>query len=164
MRISLGDVPRPGAFSHRLRLCKIEFNDGQPILHGEPLTVAIEYETFADAEHVSFGFGFATLDGVRLMTIDSDLRETRRAIPGGTRGVVQAHVDQMLLQPGHYVLDVGVRSGDNSALDYLPGCAQVDVLPGPNTPNVIIRDTGGVRMPALWEWHGGGDNLSHVED
>jgi lipopolysaccharide transport system ATP-binding protein len=154
MRISLDDRPRVGAFSHRLRLRKIEFNGGRPILHGQPLTVAIEYETYADVEHISFGFGFATLDGVRLMTIDSDLQGVRRTIPGGTRGIAEAYVDTVLLQPGHYVLDVGARSGDNNALDYLPGCAQIDVLPGPDTPNVIIRDTGGVRMPALWEWHG----------
>jgi lipopolysaccharide transport system ATP-binding protein len=152
LRLDLRDAPRSASFGQRLRICKIEFNGRKPILHGEPLDVTIEYETNAEVYGVSFGFGFATLDGVRLMTVDSDLRDAPRDLPGGARGVVEARVDRVLLQPGHYMLDVGARSGDNNALDYLPGCGQLEILPGPATPGAIIRDGGGVRMPAAWDW------------
>jgi lipopolysaccharide transport system ATP-binding protein len=152
MRIDLRDLRRGGAYGQRLRLSKIEFNGGRPLLHGEPLAVRIEYEADADADDVSFGFGFASLDGTRLMTVDSDLADPRRDFQRGARGAVEVSIERLLLQPGHYMLDVGARSGDNNALDYLPACAQIDVLPGPSTPNAIIRDTGGVRMPAAWDW------------
>ena len=105
------------------------------------------------------------------MVTDLSPHLVRRAITSGVRFVpgcqvddllwsagrvvgVTARVPQLHLQPGRYLLDVGVRSGDNNGLDYLPGCAQVDVVPGPSTPPVIIRDSGGVRVPAEWLWDG----------
>ena len=86
------------------------------------------------------------------MTIDSDLGDTQRELPKGYVGIVRAGVAELQLQPGRYALDVGARSGDHSGLDYLAGCAQLEVLPGTTTPSAIIRDTGGVRVPATWAW------------
>ena len=151
-QIDLSAARRSWGLGSRFRLLGIEFNGGAAIKHGDPLDVAITYAASSAVEGVSLGFGFATLDGVRIMSVDSDLEQPTRAVPQGTHGRVTAHFDRLLLQPGHYALDVGVRSGDSNALDYIPGCAQIEVLPGPHTPSAIIRDSGGVRMPAQWEW------------
>jgi lipopolysaccharide transport system ATP-binding protein len=105
---------------------------------------------------VSVGVGFSTLDGTRLVTLDSDLGGDRRDLPSGARGVVRATLNRLDLQPGHYTLAVGARSGDNVALDYLPLCAHVEVFPGDRTPAMLIRDGGGVRLSAEWVWQEGG--------
>ena len=86
------------------------------------------------------------------MSIDSDLSEAQRDLPRDYQGVVEVTVPILQLQPGQYSLDVGARSGNNSALDYLSGFVQVEVLPGPQTPALIIRESGGMRIPASWTW------------
>lgn len=150
--IDLSDLDRSAGWGERVRLTKIEFNNGAPILHGEPLYARIDFETRSAISEASFGFGFSSLDGTRLMTSDSDLLDAPRALPGGFSGTVDAIVQQLLLQPGTYALDVGARSGHNSAVDYVGSCAQIEVLPGPRTPAQIIRASGGLRIPAKWTW------------
>ncbi len=135
-----------------IRLCRIEFNDGEPLRHGEPMAAHIEYEVYGPVDDVAFGFGFSNLDGLRLMSTDSDLMDARRSLREGQHGVVEVRIPQLFLQPGQYLLDAGARSGDYNGVDYIPGCAQVDVLPGPTTPPSIIRGDIGVRIPSSWRW------------
>ncbi len=150
-RIDVRDMRRGWSFGEQVRLTGVTFNGGTPVRHGQPLTAELHYTAHSDAVGVSFGFGFASLEGVRLMSVDSDLLGQTHDIARGTSGTITAQIDTLLLQPGLYALDLGIRSGDNSALDYLPACAQVEVLPGPDTPSMMIREGGGgVRMPAHW--------------
>jgi lipopolysaccharide transport system ATP-binding protein len=150
--IELAGLDRAGGIADRLRLARVEFNNGAPIVHGEPLRARIEFETSSQIQAVAFGFGFSSLEGTRLMTVDSDLADAQRDFPMNYRGSVEAVVPQLHLQPGRYLLDIAARSGSNSGLDYLVGCAQIEVMPGPATPSVIIRQTGGLRIPASWKW------------
>ena len=136
----------------RLRILSVRFNDGTPIFHGEMLKVQIKYQTFSDVDGVAFGLGFSSFEGTRMMTIDSDLLKAQTNVHANTVGTVEAELSTLQLQPGRYSLDVGARSGANSSLDYLPACAQVEVLPGPDTPAMMIQNSGGVRVPALWRW------------
>jgi len=146
--IDVTEAWRYPGFGDRIRIRSIQFNQGRPILHGEPLSVEIEFETRSEIHDAAFGFGFSSLDGVRVMTVDSDLLVAQKDLPRDHVGTVVATVEQLQLQPGRYALDVGARSGENSPLDYVGGCAQVEVLPGPATPPLIIRKTGGMRIPA----------------
>ena len=155
--IELASIPRQHGAGARLKLTGMEFNGGTPVFHGEPLKVRIEFATSSAVEKVGFGFGFSSPEGVRLMSIDSDLLEPQRDLPKGHIGSVEAVVPVLQLQPGRYSLDVGVRSGNDNGLDYVQGCAEIEVLPGPATPPLIIRKTGGVRVPAEWEWRTTGD-------
>jgi len=156
--IELASIPRHGGAGARLKLAGLEFNDGTPVFHGESLKVRIEFATSSAVEKVGFGFGFSSPEGVRVMSIDSDLLEPQRDLPKGHMGAVEAVIPVLQLQPGRYSLDVGVRSGNNSGLDYVPGCAEIEVLPGPTTPPLIIRKTGGMRIPAEWEWRTTGED------
>ena len=47
-------------------------------------------------------------------------------------------------------MDVGCRSGDFHGLDYLPACAQIEVIAGNNTPGTIVRKGAGVRLSTEW--------------
>jgi lipopolysaccharide transport system ATP-binding protein len=151
-QIDLRAVERSGDFGTRLKITGVRFNHGEPIMHGEQVLIDFEYEANTEAFGVAFGLGFASLEGTRLMTLDSDLEAPRYDLARNSRGVVRATLDRLMLQPGVYSLDIGARSGDGNALDYTPTCAQIEVLPGPRTPNMIIDLVGGVRVPALWAW------------
>ena len=148
----LQHLRRGGNLGKQLRITKVNLNNGSDILHGQQLTAEIEYETFADLEGVSIGFGFSDLDGTRLITFNTDLIHHRRELQKDHRGKVVASLPSLDLQPGRYNVDIGARSGDNFALDYIPSCTQIEILPGPTTPSDIIRENGGVRIPLDWKW------------
>ena len=150
--IYLDQTPRQLAYGHQLRVRELEFNHGSPIFHGEPLSARIRYEAFAPVEDVAVGFGFSTMEGTRLLSFDSDLVEGRRNVSRLSEHSVEMVLNRLDLQPGRYSVDVGARSGDFGGLDYVPACAQIEVLPGAGTPSTIVRDGGGVRMPASWYW------------
>ena len=112
----------------------------------------IDYELREAAPDVAFGIGFSSPEGVRMMSLDSDLESERRSLDAAGPGSITMSLPELRLQPGRYALDIAARSGDNVSLDYLPACIWIDVLPGPRTPALIIRETGGVREPADWSW------------
>ena len=151
--IDVENLARPRWLSQRLRINSIEINGGKPLLHGEPMKVVIRYEVLSKLNDVSLGIGFSTLDSTRIMSIDSDLTGPRRVLARGSTGRAEFEIDQLHLQPGSYLLDAGGRSGDGNAVDYIPGCGVVEVVPGPRTPSVIVREGGGVRIPANWTWY-----------
>ena len=149
---SLEAVRRIPGQGERMMITRLALNDGESVQHGERLTIQIDYELREPALDVAFGVGFSSPEGVRLVSLDSDLQADRQNMRTPHTGSVTMSLDTLKLQPGRYALDVAARSGDNVSLDYLPACTWLDVLPGPNTPAVIIRETGGVREPAEWRW------------
>jgi lipopolysaccharide transport system ATP-binding protein len=156
--IDLDCLPRAQGHGERMRLLNVEFNGGNAIEHGEPLRVRIQHRVTSSVNAAAVGFGFSSLDGVRIMSVDSDLDRAAPDLPAGTLGYIEAQVPRLDLQPGRYTFDIGARSGSDSALDYLGSCAEIEVLPGPNTPPLIIRDSGGMRIPAHWRSAGTSDD------
>jgi len=112
----------------------------------------LEYETQSDVEGVIFNWALCTLEGVPLMSFDSDINGDRYSLPRGKKGCVDILLKGLWLQPGQYALNIGVRSGDSNALDSLPACASLEILPGPQTPITLHQGAGGVRPPASWHW------------
>ncbi len=145
----LRSIARTYTVSSPLRLVGLVFNNGGPVRHNAPLRMDIDYETSGAAEAAAFGVGFASPAGGRVLSCDTDIPGERYTILGKGSGHVTLVIPILQLQPGNYFLDVGCRSGDNRALDYLPSFSQVEVLPGPSTPSVIIgrREAGSVRVP-----------------
>ena len=112
----------------------------------------IFYKSIESVYDVSFGIGFSNLEGVRILTMDTDLNSKGIYIKENSEGKVLGQIDDLCLQPGKYQVDIGSRSGDNFGLDYLPNIGIIDVMPSDNTSTSIIRDTGGVRINANWTW------------
>jgi hypothetical protein len=114
------------------------------------LKIEIDYRAMNDLEGVAFGLGFSSHEGVRILTIDSDVPGERYSIRSGTTGRVEMTVPDLQLQPGRYALDIAARSGEYASLDFMPGFASVEVLPGPDTPSMIVgrAEAGSVRTPA----------------
>jgi lipopolysaccharide transport system ATP-binding protein len=152
--ISLKEISRP-SFVHddRLRLDKIEWLSNVPLQHGEPAEALIGFSTTGPVEGVSVGIGFSTVEGTRLLSYDTDFQTGHRSdfSKAGTYSVKLA-IDSLPLGPAMYSLDIGCRSGDSHALDYLPAVAQVEVIPGPKTPGSIVRQDAGVRCQSRCTW------------
>lgn len=149
--IDLSQSQRYPGFGERLRIRSIQFNRGDPILHGEPLEVRIEFKTASEIHGAALGFGFTSFEGTRLMTSDTDLAQPQRDVPKDFTGIVEGTIPELQLQPGRYGLDVGARSG-SSVLDYVAGCAQIEVVPGPTTSSLSMRRGRGLNIPARWQW------------
>jgi lipopolysaccharide transport system ATP-binding protein len=147
----ISKLTRSSDRADRFRFTYLTINNGEPICHGEKLEVILGFETYSNLSGVSVGFGFSSVEGFRILTVDSDLSDREINILSNKKGEVKVTIDKFALQPGRYLLDLGARSS-NFPLDYLPGCITIDVLPGPTTPGNIIRSDGGVRIPATIEW------------
>ena len=151
--LDLSEVHRIGDFGSKLKITSIEWMDGLPLKHGERLRARIHFCVSQNVDDVAIGFGFSNLEGVRLITFETDFPKGRRPSPQrDTQGRVDFHFPEMILAPGIYSLDIGVRSGDSFGLDYLPGCCQMEVAIGPRTPGYIAVQDAGVRVVGDWEW------------
>jgi len=149
--IDLCGTPRIGGNSGRAEITRILINGGHPPCHGMPCSIQLTLHCKAACEQVSIGVGFSNLDGIRIMTVESDLEGPRQDLPIGGTISVTVTIDRLHLQPGSYLVDLGLRSGDFNSLDYLPSALQIEVLPGSSTPSSIIRDGPHVRYPANWQ-------------
>jgi lipopolysaccharide transport system ATP-binding protein len=137
----------------RLRLQSLEWLSDLPLRHGEPVKARIRFETRAPVSAVTVGIGFSNLEGTRLLTYDADFENGFRPdLPSPGEYAVDVVIDALPIAPDVYNLDVGCRSGDFHALDYVPACSQLDVTAGPTTPSYIIQKGAGTRLSSQWSW------------
>ena len=154
--IRLASLPRFDAPGDRLRLDSMEWLTPLPLRHGEPVRVRIRFKTFGPVPAVAAGIGFANLEGTRLLTYETDFQDGFRldlSNPGDY--LIDMSVNALPLAPDTYNLDVGCRSGDSRGLDYLPGCAQVEVIGGSQAPGYVMRRGAGVHLAGQWLWEAG---------
>jgi hypothetical protein len=148
--IATADIPRPDYVGTGIRIVSFSINDGEPLLHGQTARFDIFFESNDKCEEVAFGVGLCSLDGLRVMTIDSDVSGKRHTILKGARGRATLSLDSFHLAPATYLVDVGIRSGDGFLLDCLPSVMTITVLPSDRTPSVIAMrpsHPGGVCYP-----------------
>lgn len=148
--IDLRTAERKYCAEDKLRLLAITFNQGREILYGETLMIQLEYEAYRPIQEVAFGIGFNSLAGTRLMTLDSEVSGRFWNFSQDT-GTIQMQLENLPLQPGRYLIDLVARLESGRILDYLPGCWQIEVLPGLQTPNILLRDSGGVQLRSHWQ-------------
>jgi len=137
----------------RLRLLSLTWLSNVPLQHGQPLRARIDFQIESPVENVTVAIGFSTLQGVRLLTYETDYQDGfRPSLKAAGVYSVEVEVDALPLGPAVYGLDVGCRSGDRYGLDYVPGAAQIEIIPGPETPGYIVRQDAGVRLRSRWTW------------
>lgn len=154
--------PRPNFVDGRAVITKISINDSKAVCHGEPFKIRLQVRANTALVGLAAAFGFSSIDGARLLTFDSDLTQPRWDLASSGPLEFVAEVPALPLQPGHYLLDVGLRSGDSTSVDHLGGCSQLTILPGKSTPSFIANAGSGVRMDAKWSFvaHGSENNGS----
>jgi len=151
--IDFGCVSRPGYSDARLRLDSIEWLCELPLRHGGQVNARIHFSIRAPVTEISVGIGFSNLDGRRLLSYDTDFQNRDRPSFSQTgQYSVDVKIDSLPLAPDVYYLDVGCRSGDFHALDYVAAAAQLEINVGPKTPGFIVRNDAGVRLASEWSW------------
>jgi ABC-type polysaccharide/polyol phosphate transport system, ATPase component len=151
--LETSEIPRIGDFGRRIKIEKLEWLTELPIQNGERLRTRIHFQALQDVEDVSVGLGFSTLEGVRLLSYDTDFQDGYRpSLKKGTRWTAEMSISSLPLAPGIYSIDIGSRSGDSFGLDYLPNVCQMEISIGKNTPSSIVRDGAGVRLTSEWKW------------
>ena len=152
--MDLSDANRHGDQGRQLRLSKMEWLSGLPLQHGEPFTMRVHFQTSDEVHDVSTGLGFSNLEGVRLLSYDTDFQDGHRPnISKGCQGHADITVAELPLAPGLYSFSLGCRSGDAFGLDYIQEAGQVEVIMGPKTPGYIAVPGAGVRLTSEWTWH-----------
>ena len=147
------DGNRHSVRSGRLTIVALEWMTDFPPKHGEPLSFRIHFEAGAKVMDVSCGIGFSTVDGTRILSLDSDHLGERQSLLRGRKGWVELKIDKLPLGPGVYSIDIGARSGDSHCLSYQSGFSLIEVLPGPTTPNMFVGFPGsGVRIAPECHW------------
>jgi len=142
------DTKRLGAYGDKMRIHAVEWLSAYPIQHGTTVRVALHCRAIADCEEVTAAIGFSNLEGVRLLTYDTDLLDmTRHQIKKDQDVTFELEIPALPAAPGVYNLDLGLRSGDMHQLDFLAAGSQIEVVPSEYTPSSIIRPGGGIRLP-----------------
>ena len=149
---NLKDRRRLSGDGVKLRITKLEWLTGLPLFHTEPVQIGIEFEAHSDVDEVTVGIGFATFEGIRLLTYETDDPGARIDVKKGHLYHATLTLDRLPVTPGLYNIDLGCRSGPMQGVDYLPACMQVEVVPGKNTQGHQARGGAGVRLPSAWEW------------
>lgn len=149
--IDLKQEPRLHGWGERFKICGLSLNNGMPLMHGQPVSVAINFESTGSIQDVVVGLGISTLEGVRLLTYESRYLGENKDINQNTKGTISAQME-CYLHPGQYSLDIGAGAGDTEVIDYLPACSIIEILPGPNTPHGLYDTFASVRLPAEWNW------------
>jgi lipopolysaccharide transport system ATP-binding protein len=135
----------------RLKLERLSITSDVPVRYGSPLELNLDYQCLDEITSGSLGVGFASIDGVRLLTIESDCGGHRRAISRG-QGSVKFSIPRFPLTPGLYLLDIGARDGDGESLDYLPPRVEIPVIPSIETAGHVFHGVQDVRLEADWTW------------
>lgn len=156
--LDLRETRRVGDHGRKFKITRIEWLSGIPLQHAETIRARVHYQTTDACEDVAIGMGFSTLEGVRLLTYETDFQDGHRInLKPGASGYADVQIAELPVAPGIYSLDVGARSGDVFALDYVPAAAQIEITMGMKTPGYIVRQGAGVRLAADWHWAKSGD-------
>jgi len=151
--IEMRNTMRP-SFIHdqRLRLQSLQWLSNLPLRHGGSAKARIHFETYTSVPGVSIGISFCARESARLLTYYTDFQNGFRPDLAPGAHTVEVMIDALPLGPEIYELEVGCRSAEFHVLDYLPACALVEVVAGPNTPGYIIAKDTGVRLSSEWSW------------
>jgi lipopolysaccharide transport system ATP-binding protein len=153
--VKVGALPRPGGGSDtRLRVEELEWISHWPLRQGDSAKARITLLVREPISDVSVGILFRHIEGAQLLECCSDLLEKeRRHLTRPGRHSITVEIEHLPLAPDTYTLDIGCRSGDVYALDYIPACAYVEVVPGASTLVHTIGRGAGVQLPADWSWN-----------
>jgi lipopolysaccharide transport system ATP-binding protein len=152
--LDLNCAVRSGDYGAQLKVLGVEWLSGLPLRNGEPIRARIRVAASSFVEDVSIGLGFSSLEGIRILSYDSDFSGPRRQLEAGEQATVDVVLPELPLAPGLYLLDVGARSDERCGLDYLSGCSRIEVIPGDRTPSMITSfPNSGVRVSGHWDWH-----------
>lgn len=142
--IDLSSLPRDHGKGTLCRLVRATAKGNPPLAYGMPLELEITLECAETIKDVMVGFGFDTLDGNRVLTLDSDSHRAPVTLSRG-RHRFNLKLDHLPLHPAQYVASVAVATGAH----YHDGCGRFAVWEVVTSSRDMVSDRGfgGCRIP-----------------
>jgi len=113
------------------------------LLAGEPATVRIHYDATTAVDDITFGLAFVTDTGTRVAGPNSGFGTDAVRVEAGS-GVVEYHVEELLLQPARYRVSTAAVTRHH-VVDHLEGGFEVTVRAAH-----AVTEPGLVRLPGRW--------------
>jgi lipopolysaccharide transport system ATP-binding protein len=140
--VAIEDRERFGKQGRTARLLSIGIADNKHLAYATPGYIEVTFDLKESTKQVMIGLGFDTLEGARILTLDSDTNGAAWDLPAG-RHTVRVGLDYWPLQPGSYTVSAAVITGHN-CLDSVPNAAVWEVQTSA-ADNVSDRGFGGTR-------------------
>jgi lipopolysaccharide transport system ATP-binding protein len=127
-------------------------NNGDYVYFGKEVTFSLSITCAKKIEDVVFGIGFSNNEGVRMLTIDSDVLSNVSSAQSIAEGKYRINVNtsNLSLHPGKYFVDIGIRDSKNTcSYLYMPQAFNIEVMPSDETPHFFSNNSfnGGYRLP-----------------
>lgn len=151
--VDLDSVRRSQGVNPGLKLRKIRLAspDGRPLVRsGDPLEVELTFTVSEPLDEVVLGVKVLSADNVSILECRSShsYGVIDRLEPGDYS--VQCRIDQNVLSPGLYLLNVGARCA-SKLLDHVPQAMTFEIYSDETVASLWLSDVGGcVRVPSEW--------------
>ncbi|MDX1953694.1 MAG: ABC transporter ATP-binding protein [Verrucomicrobiota bacterium] len=142
--INLKEARRPDTASGQARINRVRISEGSSFQYGSPLRLDFEIDAASALRNCTVGIGFDTLDGYRILTLDSDNSGGNISLSQGSQKV-SFSIERNPLHPGAYSCGVAIMNG-RQVVDFVPNCGVWEVQ---SSPNDTLSDRGfaGCRVP-----------------
>ena len=149
LAVEVRDLKRdPGADGTLCRFVRIRVRGERGLRFNDPLELECEIEASAPIEKIMLGVGFDTVEGQRILTLDSDAGGKTFSLAPGLN-VVRLNLPALPLHPGRYYCSALLAHG-RSNFDAIDGFALWEVRTGGRTDWESDRRYGGCRLlPAI---------------
>ncbi len=151
--VELTDVRRPKWIESSLRINRVRLatRDGRPLVRsGDPLEVEMAFTVQEPEEDLVLGFSVSSGDNVNILECRNShsYGAIEQLLPG--EYTIRGRVEQNVLSPGFYVLNVGARSV-RQYLDYVPQAMTFEIYSDQTVGSLWLDNVSAcVRVPSDW--------------
>jgi lipopolysaccharide transport system ATP-binding protein len=134
----------------KLRILQVEIHPRRETLRfREPIQITLRAKALESVDDVVFGVGVNTVQGVRLLTVESE-SAFKVTLAKGEDVSVKVVLPNLSLPPDTYLLAVGARSGGNLSLDSVPEAMVFEIVPKVDELLMARRPNLGLRPDSDW--------------
>lgn len=126
-------------------------NPAESARAGEAIFIRIHYATTKPMTSPWFGISVLSQNGVRIFnSVSADLNNDIDQIEG--EGSVEVCFSNLILSPGHYLMNIALGMQDGNYLDYIAEIPMIDIVDSPALPSIrsYNQKNGLVFVPAKW--------------
>jgi len=142
--IDTSNLPREHGNGTTCKITHISALGDMGLSYGDPMDVEFMVECTATVKDLMIGLAFETLEGSRVLTLDSDAIQDPVTLPPG-RHLIRLHLDQLPLHPAQYIMSAAAASGAHY-FDVTSRFAIWEVTTS-HKDKVSDRGFGGCRIP-----------------
>jgi lipopolysaccharide transport system ATP-binding protein len=108
--IDTSTLPRDHGKGTAVKIIQIHALGENALSYGNPLDIEFTIECTQPVKDLMIGLAFETLEGSRVLTLDSDAVQAPVSLPAG-RHLMHLHLDHLPLHPAQYIMSAAAASG-----------------------------------------------------